>query len=467
MVENNTEVKKVKYKASPTLARFHRSEAFVRGCIGPIGSGKSVAMCWEILRVAKTVQQPSSDGRRYSRWAIVRNTYAELRDTTIKTWLDWFGHIGVMKWTEHTFVIDNEDMHVEVLFRALDRPNDAKKLLSLELSGAWINEAREIQLEIVHALTGRLGRYPSKRDNVGCSYPCLIMDTNPPSDDSWWYQIFEEQKPVGYEIFKQPSGISEEAENIENLPDGYYTTMMAGKPEDWLKVYRDGEYGFLMDGKAVWPEYSEQIHLLDEYTPDRNREILIGMDFGRTPVAVLGQKDAHGRWIIFDELQTWDMGATRFSELLHQKLVTEYPGFRVRGWGDPAGDDMGQNDDNTPMQIVRKAGIRIVKGVTQDTFVRVESVRVPLTRIYEGKPAFMLTPKCKMLRKALAGGYHYKRVQVSGTARYEQKPNKNEYSHVSDALQYLMSSGGEAVSLVTKTTVPREPITISPDWNVI
>lgn len=440
----------VVYKASPTLKKFHHSQSFVRGAMGAIGSGKSVACCWEIFKQASAVQKPSADGIRYSRWAVVRNTFGELRDTTIKTWIDWFGEAGVMKWSDMTFIIDTDEVHLEVLFRALDRPADAKKLLSLELTGAWINEAREIQLEIVHAITGRLGRYPSMRDNVGCTHPCLIMDTNPPSDDSWWYHMFEEDIPEGYEIFKQPGGLSPDAENLMNLPSTYYTTQMAGKPEAWLKVYRDGEYGFLMDGKAVWGEYGEQLHLIDSFKPDPRREILIGVDFGRTPVAVFGQRDAHMRWVIFDELQTWDMGATDFAELLQDKIVNEYPDYKVRGWGDPAGDDRGQNDDNTPLQILRKAGISIVKGVTQDPFIRIESVRVPLTKIYEGIPAFRITGNCNMLRKAMAGGYHYKRIQVGGTARYDVKPNKNEYSHVSDACQYLMSSGGEARGLISK-----------------
>lgn len=440
----------VNYLATPTLSKFHKDTSFVRGAMGPIGSGKSVACCWEIFKQANQVQEPSEDGRRYSRWAIVRNTFGELRDTTIKTWLDWFGEAGVMNWSQMTFTIDNESIHLEVLFRALDRPQDAKKLLSLELTGAWINEAREIQLEIIYAITGRLGRYPSMRDNVGCTHPCLIMDTNPPSDDSWWYHMFEEDLPEGYAIFKQPGGLTEAAENLPNLPAEYYGAMMAGKPVEWLKVYRDGEYGFLMDGKAVWGEYQEGIHLIPEFTPDPNREILIGVDFGRTPVAVFGQRDAHMRWIIFDELQTWDMGATRFGDMLFDKINQEYPQYKVRGWGDPAGDDRGQNDDKTPLQILRKAGIKIIKGKTQDPFIRIESVRAPLSKIYEGKPAFSITPNCNMLRKAMAGGYHYKRIQVGGTARYDVKPNKNEYSHVSDACQYLMSSGGEAIGLIRK-----------------
>jgi len=42
------------YKASPTLSKFHNSDAFFRGVKGPIGSGKSVGMCFELFVVMKT-----------------------------------------------------------------------------------------------------------------------------------------------------------------------------------------------------------------------------------------------------------------------------------------------------------------------------------------------------------------------------------------------------------------------------
>ena len=37
------------YNAERTPALFHASDAFVRGLMGPVGSGKSVACCMEIL----------------------------------------------------------------------------------------------------------------------------------------------------------------------------------------------------------------------------------------------------------------------------------------------------------------------------------------------------------------------------------------------------------------------------------
>ena len=122
------------YEVSPTLKKFHQCDKFVRGIKGPIGSGKSVGMCFEIFM--KACEQEPHEGVRYSRWVVIRNTYRELIDTTIKTWNDWFP-VRLGTWSQqnlsHTIVQilpDGTAVHLEVMFRALDKPQDVKKLLS-------------------------------------------------------------------------------------------------------------------------------------------------------------------------------------------------------------------------------------------------------------------------------------------------------------------------------------------------
>jgi len=178
------------------MAAFHASPAFIRGVLGPIGSGKSVGCCIEVFSAA-CEQEPGRDGIRRTRWVIVRNTYPELKSTTIKTWLDWFPeeHFGPMSWdVPITHHIRFGDVDCEVLFLALDRPEHVKKLLSLEVTGGWINEAREVPKAILDALTGRVGRFPSMRDKPDhipkeCwpTRSFVIMDTNAPDDDHWWH----------------------------------------------------------------------------------------------------------------------------------------------------------------------------------------------------------------------------------------------------------------------------------------
>ena len=442
------------YVASKTMKDFHKSDKFVRSLMGPIGSGKSVACIVETL-IKCYAQGPNQDGIRKSRWVIIRNTYRELLDTSIKSFNDWIPEASG-KWHKLSLTFffkqhlpDGTIVEAEFMFRALDRPNDVKKLLSLELTGAWVNEAREIPKQVIDMLQGRVGRYPNKRDG-GPTWHGVILDTNPPDNDSWFYKLFEETQPDNHILFKQPSGDAADAENIENLPSSYYKNMVQGKDQEWINVYVKGQYGFIMEGKPVFPEYKDNIHSSNEpYFYDPKLPLYIGIDFGLTPAAVFGQITTAGRMVIIDELVTFDMGAMSFGKLLREKLTRKYSKcLNIEIYGDPAGEQRSQADEMTPFMILQNQGIKAYPTYTNDPIIRRECIADYLQRLdFGGNPAFLVTSGAPILRKAFAGGYKYKRVQVSGEARFMDKPDKGKYSHVADACQYLFlgAVGGERV----------------------
>ena len=437
----------------PVSRAFMRSDAFVRGIMGPFGSGKSTACVMEIVRRAQT-QPKGSGGLRRSRWAVVRNTYVELRTTTIKTWHQWvprnFGSWVDSGPPRHTLRTD-DGLELEVLFLALDTPSDVAKLLSMELTGAWINEAREVPKAVLDGLTGRVGRYPSTMLG-GQGWSGIIMDTNPPDTDHWWYKLAEETRPEGFEFFRQPGGLDALAENVSNLPDGYYTRQMAGKEQDWINVYVNADYGFVQDGKPVYPEFRDGLHVR-ECDPVAGLPLHVGIDFGLTPAATIGQRTARGQWRILSEVVTEDMGAKRFSEVLKAHLRTTYGEWPVETiTGDPAGDIRAQTDEITPFLILRSAGVNARPAETNDFVRRREAVAMPLSRLLDGEPGLIVDPRrCPMLRKAMAGAYCYRRIQVSGQERYRDVPDKGPYSHVAESLQYLMLGAGEGKELVRRT----------------
>jgi len=438
----------VNYIASPTLKHFHEDDNFVRGIMGPIGSGKSVACCWEIMLKA-LAQKPWVDGVRRSRWVVIRNTYRELIDTTMLTFFDWFPRemgdykAGDMKWTLFRKLEDGTSVYLEVMFRALDKPDDIKKLLSLELTGGWLNEAREIPKAVMDMLVGRLGRYPSKRLGGPSWFGC-IADTNPPDNDHWWYGLFEENCPENHSLYTQPSGKSAEAENLENLPPKYYDNMQAGKDPQWIDVYVHGKYGFITNGRPIYPEYNDDIHsTLNPITIVEHANHYIGIDFGRTPSAIFMQ-EVNGIYQVYDELVTEGMGATKFAQLLKTKIAHEYPTIDYEIYGDPAGEHATEVSDDTPFLVLNAAGINAYPAYTNDFTIRREAVVGPMTRLsMTGKPCLVLGPKAIQVRKGMQGGYKYKRLQVSGEERFQDKPDKNRYSHPCEALQYGMLGTGE------------------------
>lgn len=429
------------YAAVPTIKRFSQSRKFLRGLMGPFGSGKSSGCVIELVKWG--ARQPLDNGKRRSRFVVVRNTYGELQDTTIRTFFDWLPPADFGTWikSEHVYVVDrlDPDLHIEVLFRALDRPEHIAKLLSLELTGGWVNEAREVPYAIIKGLQGRVGRYPKVTEG-GCVDPGLIFDTNPPDDESWWYRLFEEQKPRNAEVFKQPSGRSPEAENKLYLPANYYENMVASGDADFIKVYVDGEYGYVKAGKPVFPEYIDSLHCMD-VEPVSGVTITRGWDFGLTPACVFTQIHPDGRWLIFDEVCADDLGIDSFSDAVLLHCAQKYPGAKFDDYGDPAGKQRSamsaDKDEKTCFDILRGKGIQIQPS-EQNLTIRLESVRKPLNTLTKGKPQLQIHSRCKKLRRGFQGRYQYKKLQISGTEeRYHPEPDKNEYSHPHDGLQYV------------------------------
>lgn len=448
----------INYEASPTLSRFHRSNAFVRGIVGPMGSGKSTGNCIEIF-VKSCQQEPwrEEDDQpkvRKTRWAVVRNTYRELADTTVKTWLDWFGHLGTMDEQDMVFTLsydlpDNTKVIAEVLFRALDLPKDVKKLLSLDLTGAWVNEAKEVPRGVIDMLQGRVGRYPAMRHG-GPTWHGVMLDTNPPDTDHWWYDLFEEQKLEGWEVFKQPGGRSEHAENTQHLPPGYYHRLAIGKKAEWVKVYVDGEYGFVVEGKPVHGSFVDSAHVAREPFGLIDGDIFVGLDFGLTPAAIFGQKTVSGQWRIPFELVTENMGVKRFAEEFKRFVAAKMPNRNLIIWGDPAGNQRqaGADEEETVFQLLAANGVTASPCTTNDFTMRTEAMDQCLQRMIDGEPGILISPACKTLRKGLGGGYCLKRVEVAGEERYRDKPVKDKYSHPVEAGHYMLLGAGEGTNIM-------------------
>lgn len=486
-----------KYKPDgDVLKNFMKDDTFFRGIRGPVGSGKSVGCCIEVFRRALG-QNKGPDGIRKSRWAIIRNTNPQLRTTTIKTWLDWFPEEdwGKFTWSvPYTHHIKKGDIDLEIIFLALDRPEDVKKLLSLELTGIWINEARELPKSIIDACTMRVGRFPSMRDG-GPTWTGVIADTNAPEEDHWWPimagevpipdHIPREQAkmlvtPENWRFYTQPAGMEEvrneegeledyvpnkSAENQANMMKSYYPNLIQGKTKSWIDVYVMNRLGHIQDGKPVYPMFAPDVHVAKEEIPvAAGVPLYVGVDFGLTPAAVFGQK-VRGRWMLHSEIVAIDMGIVRFAEVMRNELATRFAAAgEVIIYGDPAGDFRAQTDESTPFHILRGAGLRAFPTHSNSVDLRLEAVSSQLTKMVEGKPALLIDRRCPTLIKGFESGYAYKRMEVSGE-RYADKPDKNMFSHVHDAAQYLFLGAGEGRALMNSQK-PAQTVVAKRDFDV-
>ena len=261
----------IDYQPPPILRAFIKDyrpgELFYSWVVGPYGSGKTTADFFKLCYMAG-LQAPGPDGIRHSRAVVVRNTGNQLKDTTIASWNLWFkdGQAGQWKATERNFILRFSDVECEVMFRPLDTPDDIARVLSLEVTFAILDEFVQIPKEIVDALSARVGRYPSKRDGGATNWG-IWGSSNPDLEDNWWFDYLhgESVRKFGVEektdaiavYFKQPSGMSDEAENLENLPPfeagnhEYYINQAKGKSDAWKRQFIDAEWGFSQAGRPV------------------------------------------------------------------------------------------------------------------------------------------------------------------------------------------------------------------------
>ncbi|MEW6495379.1 MAG: hypothetical protein AB1589_23105 [Cyanobacteriota bacterium] len=344
----------------------------------------------------------------------------------------------------HTVKFGNVEL--EVIFRSMDTDDDVRKLLSLELTDIWVNEAREIPWTIVMNAQGRLGRYPRQQDVTEPYISHILMDTNSPDTDHWWYKFAEVDTPAGFKFYTQPGGLDPKAENLENLPKNYYTRMMNGADPDWVRVHVHNQYGFIISGKPVFSEYNDLIHSVDELKPVKGLKIVRGWDFGLTPACVFFQLDARGKMLVLDEVVSEDMGIERFADVVLKHSMQNYAHFKFWDIGDPAGAARSQTDERSCFQIINALLYKhygdkadLIEPGRSEIPLRLESIRQHLNRMVDGGPGFLLHRKCETLRRGFLGGYHYRKVRVGSTDKFMDKPEKNKFSHPMDALQHAAS----------------------------
>ncbi|MES2704808.1 MAG: hypothetical protein V4649_19365 [Bacteroidota bacterium] len=422
-------------------------------------------------------QQPDEMKIRKSRWAIIRNTYPELKSTTIKTFQEWipdniapvvFSIPITAKFRQK--LADGTFVDLEFVFMALDSPEDVSKLLSMELTGAYLNEGREIAWEIIEGLIGRVPRYPKtiKEDVLdeagnpvldakgkvvqktiyGPTEPGILIDSNPPPVTHWLYTKFETGAvPEGWRKFQQPPAVykdpttdkwvlNPDAENLSHLDDNYYQRILNAATEEYIRINLAGEFGMSRKGKPVFSKYSEHKHVSKEVLiPMRGYPVIIGQDFGLTPAIVLGQLTNRG-FRVTDELPATDETLEDFlDEYLSPLLLARYQGFSVVACGDPTGGNRSSlaAKGKTSYTILRSRNIKAYPAFTNDIGLRIGTVNYFLGR----DEGLIISPHCTHLREAMGAGYIFKETK-NKSGQILDTPDKNEYSHIADALQYAL-----------------------------
>jgi len=489
------------------ITKFFWDRAPVSVIQGPVGSGTSTACCHKMWKISLE-QKPDDAGIRRSRWLVVRNTYGELKGTTLKTWKYWFeekalGAFGELRMSNppnHHIKWDKPDgtiVDAEFIFLALDQDDDVRKLLSLECTGVWFNEAQFTDKAIFDAAHGRAmqGRYPPKLDG-GPTWKGVLCDLNAPPEGHWipyfrgdvplpedWDddQRNEFKKPDNWNFYLQPSGLIEivkdrkvigyeentpenrvangldptdAAENMKWLTETY-SELIKGKAKSYVDTYVMNRIGMYKGGKPVYESFRPEIHVAKQKIDViPHLPLIVGIDFARNPAMVVLQV-IRGAVQILHEYGVINQAATSYAPLFKQRLIKHFPGFMTKDgpgiqyWGDPSGDSKGQGTDRTPFQIFNSNGMNVVAAPGNNSIsLRLNAVQSVLDKMVDGGPALLVDPSCITIKAGFIAGYHY--AKKKGTNSYHDEPNKQvTFADYHDALQYGCLGAGLGIAALT------------------
>jgi hypothetical protein len=430
-----------------------KSESFGRLIAGPVGSGKTTSTIMELIR-RSCEQTPGKDGLRHTRFAIVRQTLSQLRQTVLKDIQDTLGNAADWRVSESTVYVSMGDVRSEWLLLPLEDIQDQRRLLSSQLTGAWISEAIEIDVNLVAAISGRCGRYPSGNMGVPTWFG-MLADTNMPSEGSPWWQ-FMIAAPVDWQMFYQPSGLSSLAENLNHLvqtpetlklpidhPDRiaqgrkYYERLERNNNADWVQRYVHAKFGSDPSGSAVFrASFKRSYHVVDKLEPVPGRLLVVGQDFGRDPWAIITQLDHRGRFLVLEEVPADDIGLQQhirggLRPALFQERYLNRPVIIV---GDPAGISKNSHYEENSFDLLKAEGLHAMPAQTNRLEPRLRAVEHFMLGQVQGDPMFVIDgQRCPKLVQALDGGYRFGHTKVG---EKKPSPDKNSFSHIADALQY-------------------------------
>ena len=403
----------VGYDPLPSQLAFHASEARIKGFSGPIGSGKSAALCHEAIKLA--YGNPGRSG------LIGAPTYPMLKDATQRALFDILDSNRLpYDFNKAENVLKLEENGSRILFRPLD---EFERLRGTNLAWFGLDELTYVPEAAWLRLEGRL-RDPKARRL--CGFAAWT-----PKGYDWVYQRFIAEPKPGYEVIR-----AEPNENrflLGKTPD-FYKSLKGSYDERFYKQEALGEY-VQMRGGRVYHTFDRQDHLVD-LTPDRRIPLLWALDFNVDPMSSVVAQIIGGKVTVLDEIVLRHATTEEACERFHKAFGHHQAGIIV--YGDASGNSTqttGVSDYQVIREFFRSNGntsvLYKVPRSNPPVRDRVSLMNAKL-RPASGEIQLFVDRRCKELIKDL------EQVAYKEDTNLIDKERDRARTHLSDALGYLI-----------------------------
>jgi hypothetical protein len=400
------------YDALPSQKAFHDCDARFKGFSGPIGSGKSQALCHEAIRLS--YRNPGRQG------LLAAPTFPMLRDATQRSLFELLEHNRIpTSFNKADNCLTMQDTNSKILFRSLE---DFERLRGTNLAWFGVDELTYCKEEAWLRLEGRL------RDPKATQLSGFGVWT--PKGFDWVYRRFLANPISGYKaILAQPR---ENRHLLETIPD-FYDRLKDSYDERFYQQEVLGAYLNISAGQAYYSfERGENVRPCPF---DPKRALYWAMDFNVDPMSSVVVQVFGDTIHVIDEIAlsratTWEAC---------EEFLRRYPechGLTI--FGDASGNSMkttGPRDADAISTFFRTRNIRgcRVELPPQNPAVRERIVLMNSTlKDASGKRRLYLDPRCTELIKDL------EQVTLLPGTMIIDKHQDPKRTHLSDALGYLL-----------------------------
>lgn len=444
-----------------TQTAFLLSDAETSVFMGSRGEGKTTGGVVAMLSHAQ--RQPQESWPIV--WAVVRDTWVYLRDTTIAT-VKRLLPPGVASFWSYQDRVCEIPPSLKILFFGMDQPSDANRFQSLELGGLWIEEpapaadiATGLPVEVYGVgVTSLRQLEPAIKAGKKARHRCQIT-LNPPDEDHW---VMKLQDDPSVQFFTAAPG----EVTSQEYRDRNRAALFAAGRHDLIARLVEGKIGQVLVGLSVAPEFSDTLHVGEALPVLSGVDSFRWWDFGLNPTCIWAQMTPLGTVHILDVRVGQNIGMEQFLDREVLPLQAQrYTGVRFLDTGDPAGFQREQSNSEQSAALVlrQRLGATLRPGPTEWP-ARRDAVKASLTRLTGGRPFIQIDrERCRPLIRALRGGWRY---ATDGSGRVlNALPVKDVHSHPGDAFGYglavLMGHTGTRRSAIPAVI----PAHVIGDWD--
>ncbi len=403
----------VRHSPLPSQQKFHDSAARFKGFSGPIGSGKSQALCQEAIRLS--YQNVGRTG------LIGAPTYPMLRDSTLASLLEILERNEIpYELNKSDYVLTMKDTSSRILLRSVE---EFDRLRGTNLAWFGLDELTYTQEGAWLRLEGRL------RDPLATRRCGFAVWT--PKGFDWVYRKFISHPVEGYEAIQaQPF---ENRFLLDQVPD-FYDRLKASYDENFFRQEVLGDYLNVKAG-LVYSAFRREFNVADvEPMPDS--KFLWTLDFNVDPLCSLVAQRYRDEVRVLDEIVLHRATTEQLCEEFERKFGMPQAGVEV--FGDANGAARHTSTESTDYEVIRKffgdRGVSLnfrVQKANPSVRSRVALVNSKL-RSASDDVSLVVSPRCKELIDDFEQvAYEEESVQID-------KTKDRKRTHASDALGYML-----------------------------